>query len=136
MFGMVDNASRMGDAVKVRCLEDTVEKVAALLFQFARKKIDLSDRSTNRSRTPVKGKTTPENLAIETDSDFFNSIWSEPDVGMSDRVHARMAEDGRTVPGYCPADRGSSLRLFRHLERIVNLDAEVSHCTFQFRVTE
>ncbi|MFM0158628.1 hypothetical protein [Paraburkholderia sediminicola] len=55
-------------------MADTVEKVAAWLFQFARKKIDLSDRPANRSRTVVKGKKTPENLATETNSDFFNSI--------------------------------------------------------------
>jgi hypothetical protein len=53
------------------------------------------------------------------------------------RLHVR-ANDCRwpdSVP-YCPAGRGSSLRLFCHLERIVDLDAEVSHLTFQFRVTE
>jgi hypothetical protein len=54
--------------------EDTVEKVAAWFFQFARKKIDRSDRPAKRSRTPVKGKKTPETLAAETDRDFFNSI--------------------------------------------------------------
>jgi hypothetical protein len=31
---------------------------------------------------------------------------------------------------YRPADRGSNLGLFCHLERIVDFDAEVSHCTF------
>jgi hypothetical protein len=53
---------------------DTVEKVAAWLFHFSCTKIDISDRPTNRPRTPVKGKKTPSNLATETASDFFNSI--------------------------------------------------------------
>ncbi|ANB76470.1 hypothetical protein AYM40_30115 [Paraburkholderia phytofirmans OLGA172] len=62
---------------------DCVEKVAAWLFQFSRKKIDLSDRPTNRSRAPVKGTKTPGNLAIETDSDFFNSIGKLPPFASS-----------------------------------------------------
>ena len=51
-------------------------------------------------------------------------------------IQRGMTEAGRTVPRYCPADRGSSLRLFCHLQRIVDLDTEISHCTFQFRVTK
>jgi hypothetical protein len=43
-------------------------------FQIAGEKIDLSDRPTNRWRTPVKGKKTPEILVRETVTDFFNSI--------------------------------------------------------------
>jgi hypothetical protein len=53
---------------------DAVEKVAARRFQSAGEKIDLSDRPTNRSRTSVKDKKTPENLARKSVSDFFNSI--------------------------------------------------------------
>ncbi|WP_147394053.1 hypothetical protein [Paraburkholderia sp. BL23I1N1] len=55
-------------------LADAVEKVAARLFQSDGEKIDLLDRSTNRSRTSAKGKKTPENLAGKTVIDFFNSI--------------------------------------------------------------
>ncbi|MEW9583789.1 hypothetical protein [Paraburkholderia sp. DGU8] len=65
--------TRQSDFERLRSA-DTVEKVEAWLFQFARNKIDLSDRPANRSRTPVKGKKTPENLATETVSDIFNSI--------------------------------------------------------------
>ncbi|MGF6852849.1 hypothetical protein [Paraburkholderia sp. CI3] len=43
-------------------------------FSSPREKIDLSDRPTGRSRLPVKGKKTPENLLREKVSDFFNSI--------------------------------------------------------------
>jgi len=76
---MADTSILALDAVRLQCRLRlgkplTFEKVAALLFQFARKKIDLSDRPTSRSRTPVKGERTPKNLATETDSDFFNSI--------------------------------------------------------------
>jgi hypothetical protein len=62
---------------------DTVEKVAGRLLHFSREKIDLSDRPTTRPRMPVKGKKTPENLAEEMASDFFNSIDYGPDVPMS-----------------------------------------------------
>ncbi|MEA3083187.1 MAG: hypothetical protein QOC89_884 [Paraburkholderia sp.] len=57
-----------------RCTLNTVEKVALRVFQFARKKADLLDWPTNRSRAPVKGKKTFQKLPTETDSDFFNSI--------------------------------------------------------------
>jgi hypothetical protein len=60
--------------VNVRSPLDTVEKVAAWLLQFAREKNDLSDRPTNRSRAPVKGKKIPANLTKKTVSDFFNTI--------------------------------------------------------------
>jgi hypothetical protein len=59
---------------------DIVEKVAAWLVQFSCQKIDISDRPTNRSRTPVKGKKTPQNLPTEPASDFFNSIDPLPPV--------------------------------------------------------
>jgi hypothetical protein len=62
---------------------DTVEKVAAWRFQFSYAKIDLSDRPTSRSRVPVKGKKTPENLATETASDFFNTIVQTTDLGVA-----------------------------------------------------
>ncbi|MBB4516018.1 hypothetical protein [Paraburkholderia fungorum] len=55
-------------------MADGVEKVASWFLQSARDEIDLSDRPTNRSRVPGKGKKTPENLPTETDSNFFNSI--------------------------------------------------------------
>jgi hypothetical protein len=48
-----------------------LKKIAARRFQFVDEKDDLSDRSTNRSRTSVKGKETPQNLAGTTVSDFF-----------------------------------------------------------------
>jgi hypothetical protein len=57
-----------------QCSADAVEKVAARRVQSAVEKIDLLDRPTNRSRTPVKGKKTHENLARKMASDFFNSI--------------------------------------------------------------
>jgi hypothetical protein len=41
-----------------------------------------------------------------------------------------VTESGRTATDYRPADRGSNLGLFCHLERIVDFDAEVSHRTF------
>jgi hypothetical protein len=49
-----------------------VEKLVARRFRTACKKIDFSDRPTNRSRASVKGKTTPENLARMTVVEFFN----------------------------------------------------------------
>jgi hypothetical protein len=52
-------------------MADAVEKFAARRFQPAGEKIDLSHRPTNRSRTWVKGKTTPENLVRRTVNDFF-----------------------------------------------------------------
>ncbi|MFM0040771.1 hypothetical protein [Paraburkholderia sediminicola] len=84
-------------SVERRLLLDSVEKVAAWPFQFTRKKIDLSDRPTTRSRTVVKGKKTPENLATETDSDFFNSIgqyetFDGHDQIANNRWHMRAAE--------------------------------------------
>jgi hypothetical protein len=78
-------------------MADTVEKVAAGLFQFPLQKIGLSDRTTNRSRTPVKGKKTPENLARTTVSDFFNSIGRLP----SDAV-------GRTRSRFGPVNLAES----------------------------
>jgi hypothetical protein len=55
-------------------LADILEKIAAWFFQFPGEKSDLSDRPTNRSRTPVKGRKNSENLVRTTVSDFFNSI--------------------------------------------------------------
>lgn len=54
----------INSATDVRCHNDTVEKVAAWPLQFARKKVDLSDRPTNCSRAPVKGNETPENGSV------------------------------------------------------------------------
>jgi hypothetical protein len=64
-----------GGCERSGCAE-TVEKVAAGLFQFRLQKIGLSDRPANRSRTPVKDKKTPENLARTTVSDFFQKYRS------------------------------------------------------------
>lgn len=52
----------------------TFEKLGACCFRIALKKIELSDRSTTRSRALVKGKTTPANLARTTVVEFFNTI--------------------------------------------------------------
>jgi hypothetical protein len=38
------------------------------------RKLDLSDRSTNRSWASVRGKKTPENLAELLMNEFFNGI--------------------------------------------------------------
>jgi hypothetical protein len=53
-------ANDPGDDIEGLVLADAVEKVAARRFQSAGEKIDLSDRPTNRSRTSVKDKKTPE----------------------------------------------------------------------------
>lgn len=75
MTGRIRATSRRSSrGVDWRLRVDTVEKVAARFFQFSRAKIDLSDRPTNRSRMPVNGKKTPENLATKMASDFFNTI--------------------------------------------------------------
>ncbi|MGF6780392.1 hypothetical protein [Paraburkholderia sp. GAS334] len=74
LLNCLRTADKRHVAFECPLFEDTVEKVAAWLFQFARKKIDLSDRLADRSRVPVKGKRTPEEVTTEMDSDFFNSI--------------------------------------------------------------
>ncbi|CAB3809027.1 hypothetical protein LMG28614_06938 [Paraburkholderia ultramafica] len=73
-------------------MADAVEKVAVWLFQFVRKKIDLSDQPTNRSRTSRKGEKTTENRAGETVSDSFNSIGRLPPLtDRSESLHFRLA---------------------------------------------
>jgi hypothetical protein len=73
-------------------MADAVEKVAVWLFQFVRKKIDLSDQPTNRSRTSRKGEKTTENRARETVSDSFNSIGRLPPLtDRSESLHFRLA---------------------------------------------
>jgi hypothetical protein len=53
---------------------DSVEKLAARCIRPARKKVDLSDRPTSRSRASVRGKATPENLLESAVAEFFNTI--------------------------------------------------------------
>jgi hypothetical protein len=72
----------------VRSTFDTVEKVAAWFSQLSCAKIDLADGPTNRSRVPAKGTKTPENLATERVSDFFNSILFKAAIQSSTAVRA------------------------------------------------
>jgi hypothetical protein len=63
--------------VECRSSTDSVENVDPRFFRFPCKKVDLSDRPTNRSRASVKGKKTPENLARKTVDDFFSAQSAE-----------------------------------------------------------
>jgi hypothetical protein len=65
-------------------MADTVEKVAPWIFELGRKKIDLSDRPTNRSRTPVKGKKAPER---PPDRDGQRLFQQYPQLAVSPKFH-------------------------------------------------
>ena len=52
------------------------------------------------------------------------------------RLTDRVAEIGRTASDCCPPNYPSDFGLFGHLERVVDLDAEISDGTLQFCMTE
>lgn|GEM_PF-4795031 len=76
--------------------EDAVEKVAARRFHFADEKIDLSDRSINRSRTLGKGTKTPENFARDSQR-LFQQHRSKRDIRTVASVMSRPCEITRAI---------------------------------------
>jgi hypothetical protein len=59
-------------------LADSVEKLSVRRLLINGRKNDLLDRATNRSRTSVRGKATPQNLARSLVQEFFNRIGRVP----------------------------------------------------------
>jgi len=81
---------------------DVVEKVAARLFQFARRKIDLSDRPTNRSRTRSRVRRPPKTSVHTRRATFsttsaINGRWPPQSLTLERPVCAR-EQTNQTLP--------------------------------------